>query len=156
MLGELGAEVAKVEPSVLAGGAPPARQGNRHSALAPHGVYRARDGREVVIEVLDDAAWSRLAGVLGRPELGADPRYATSAARREHAAAVDTFVTAWIAAREADEAVAACQASGVAAAPVLTVGEVAEHAHTRQRETRWGSRASTPSGAGAAARHAAQ
>lgn len=125
---------ASAWPSVLAGGAPPGRLGNRHPVLAPHEVYRARDGREVVIEVLDDAAWSRLARVLGRPELGADPRYATAAARREHAAGVERLVAGWVAAREADEAVTACQASGVAAAPVLSVGEVAEHAHTRQRE----------------------
>src|SRR5688572_7992574 len=61
----------------------PARDGNRHPAMAPHDVYRA-DGEDrwIAVTVEDDASWTRFAAAIGRPELASDPRFATLAARK--------------------------------------------------------------------------
>ncbi|MCJ2187838.1 CaiB/BaiF CoA transferase family protein [Novosphingobium beihaiensis] len=64
----------------------------RPADLAPHNVlvcnYRTRDGRFVALCMLQaDKYWTRLCEAAGRPDLAADPRYATAAARRENRAA---------------------------------------------------------------------
>ncbi|WP_324370773.1 CaiB/BaiF CoA-transferase family protein, partial [Amaricoccus sp.] len=50
------------------------RVGLQHPSIAPYGAYEAQDGR-LLIAVQSDREWVNFADkVLGRPELGADPR----------------------------------------------------------------------------------
>ena len=49
------------------------RMGNEFRIAAPANTYQCRDGR-ILIGVLLDTQWQRLAGLLGRPELAAAPR----------------------------------------------------------------------------------
>jgi len=70
---------AKVEPR-------PARE-DAVSALA--NVYRCADGRWFLLNLVqDERDWPPLLAALGRPDLGADPRFATGPARRAHARAL--------------------------------------------------------------------
>src|SRR5262249_22117483 len=74
----------------------PARDGNRHPGMAPHGVFRAAgDDRWLALAVEDDAAWARFAAAIGRPELARDPRWATLAARKANEDDLEALVTAW-------------------------------------------------------------
>ena len=77
-------------------GVVPEPEGNGHPLLAPFGLYRAKDGL-VAIGVVDDAFWRILAEAMKRPELGADPAYATRAVRRENMAKVNRIVSDWTA-----------------------------------------------------------
>ena len=45
-----------------------ARLGNRDPEAAPHGCYRARDGRFVAIGCATEEQWSALKAAMGRPE----------------------------------------------------------------------------------------
>ncbi len=100
------------------------RMGNAFRITAPSNVYRCRDGR-IVIGVLLDAQWRRLAAVLGRPALGGDPDFATAAARIARRAEVDRLVADWAAERDAAEALATLAAAEIPAAPVRTYAEAA-------------------------------
>lgn len=55
-------------------------EGNGHPLLCPFGLFRAADGW-VAIGCPTDKFWMELAAAIGRPELGADPGWATNAAR---------------------------------------------------------------------------
>jgi benzylsuccinate CoA-transferase BbsF subunit len=96
-----------------------ARRGNADERFAPHGVYACLpdDGtdRFVAVAVCDDLQWRALATVLGAPELADDPRYATAAARLEHAVQLDALVAAWTADRDAVQAEQVLQEAGVPA-----------------------------------------
>ncbi len=116
------------------------RRGNRHRWLAPHGCYPSlplppeqarplgRPGlqtgaaadRWVAIAVATDAQWRALCGVIGRPELAADGRYARALDRYERQDELDQIIAAWTCARGDDEAMFALQAAGVPAAAVRT------------------------------------
>jgi crotonobetainyl-CoA:carnitine CoA-transferase CaiB-like acyl-CoA transferase len=87
-------------------------------APAPHGVYRCADvdGAEswIAIAVFDDAAWRQLAALIGQP-WAAEPRYAGAASRRQHAAALEAQLAAWLRRRDALALTEELQAVGVCA-----------------------------------------
>ncbi len=101
----------------LALGRSPRRVGNRHPISAPFGAFAARDG-QFVLAVLNKRLFASLAGVVGRPDLPADPRFATDALRFEHEAELRAVIEAWAGGLSAAEAVAALMAAGVPAAEV--------------------------------------
>ena len=114
-------------------GAPLPRTGNEFRIAAPARVYPCRDGSIMAGAVLD-AHWRRLAERIGRPELGGDPRYATTLARIERRAEVDRMLAEWLAPRTVAEAVAALLDAGLPAAPVRTYAEAAADPHVRARD----------------------
>ena len=109
------------------------RLGNQFRIAAPANVYKCRDGR-VMVGVLVDAHWKRLARILGRPELADDPAYATTPARIARREQVDGLVAAWLAERSVAEAEARLLAEGLPIAPVRTYAEAARDPHVADRE----------------------
>jgi benzylsuccinate CoA-transferase BbsF subunit len=88
--------------------------GNAWPYAAPHNVYPcAGDDAWCAIAVESDAQWQRLCTVLGRPELVADPRYATFEARDARRAELDALVGAWTRERAPHATMATLQAAGV-------------------------------------------
>ncbi len=101
-------------------GTQPPRNGNRDLYLAPHGVFRAKGhDRWVSIAVRNDDEWRQLCSVMGRPELAADARFATLAARKENEDALETIVTAWTQERAPEEATQKLQEAGIPSYPSL-------------------------------------
>ncbi len=61
------------------------RAGWRHNIIVPYGPYRCGDGQHVNLAVQNEGQWQRLCErALGRPDLVADPRFATNEARLTH------------------------------------------------------------------------
>jgi formyl-CoA transferase len=114
-------------------GDPLPRMGNEFRIAAPARVYRARDG-SVMCGIVLDGQWRRLAELVGRPELAADPRYATTVARIARRAEVDRILADWIEPRGVAEAVAELLAAGLPASPVRSYAEAAADPHVRERE----------------------
>jgi formyl-CoA transferase len=114
-------------------GVPLPRLGNQFRVAAPANSYRCRDG-VIFVGVLLDSHWCRLAEVLGRAELGADPRYATGLARMAHRDDVDALVTDWARERSAADALSALRAASVPSAPVRSYAEAAADPHVRARD----------------------
>lgn len=113
----------------------PERMGNRHPVFAPHGVYRAWGvDRWVALEVHDDEEFARLAALLGRPQLAADPRFATARARQAHAGELDALLAEWMRPRDRDWVVAHLREAGLAAAPSREARDLYADRHLRARE----------------------
>jgi formyl-CoA transferase len=109
------------------------RLGNEFRIAAPARVYRCRDGA-LMSGVLLDAHWRKLAGLMQRPELADDPRYATTAARIARRAEVDALFAAWLAPQPIEQALAVLLGAGLPAAPVRTYAEAAADPHVRERD----------------------
>ncbi len=109
------------------------RMGNRFRVAAPASSYRCRDGH-IMAGVLLDAHWRRLAELLGRPELGEDPRYATALARIERREEVDGLLGRWAAERTVADAVSELGAASIPAAPVRSYGDAARDPHVLERD----------------------
>ena len=94
---------------------------------APHDAYPARGtDRWIAIAVLTETQWQALTKVMDRPDLSADPRFATAADRMAHVAALDELVAAWTRDQEAHALAERLQAAGVPAGVVQTAADLLE------------------------------
>jgi crotonobetainyl-CoA:carnitine CoA-transferase CaiB-like acyl-CoA transferase len=119
---------------LAAAGANPARAGNDHPRMAPHGVYPAQgDDVWITIAVREDAEWQALATAMGAAELGRDSRFATAGGRHANRIEIDRIVAQWTKSRPAEAAAAALQAVGVAAHASWTTREIVADPHLRAR-----------------------
>ena len=115
------------------GGQTPRRVGLAHPSIAPYGVFRCKDGAEVLISVQSDREWRKLAEIfLGQPGLGSDPRFATNTARVANRRETDAAVAAAFAARSLAEATAAIEAADIAFATVNDMDGLSRHPHLRR------------------------
>ncbi|MEJ8656252.1 MULTISPECIES: CaiB/BaiF CoA transferase family protein [Streptomyces] len=119
------------------GGEAPARTGVAHAVISPYDAYPTADGGQVLLSVQNDREWQRLAEqVLGRPELGADPAFATNKARTANRGRTDAVVAQALARLDTAQAVARLEAAGIACARLNTVADLAAHPQLAARD-RW-------------------
>jgi crotonobetainyl-CoA:carnitine CoA-transferase CaiB-like acyl-CoA transferase len=64
----------------LVSGETPKRMGNAHATVVPYQVFPVSDGH-IIIACGNDGQFARLMVLLGAPEMAADPKYQTNAAR---------------------------------------------------------------------------
>ncbi|MGV9307086.1 CaiB/BaiF CoA transferase family protein [Nonomuraea sp. NPDC003727] len=107
-------------------GVVPRRTGNRSSSNAPRNTYRTRDGRWLAVSTSAQTIAERVVTLVGRPDLVAQPWFATGAGRVEHVDELDEAVGSWIAERDADEVVARFEEAQAAIAPIYDVRDIAE------------------------------
>ena len=110
-------------PLAFAGKAP-CRSGNRHPMAVPWNSYKAIDGWILLCSATDEH-WVKLCSLMGRPDL-AEGRFAKLADRVEQCEAVDAEVEAWTATLSVRDCIAALNAAGLAAGPIVTLGELAQ------------------------------
>lgn len=105
--------------------------GNRDRRHAPHNIYAAADGEFVAIAAESDADWRAIAGLLGRAELGADPRFADAASRKANEDALDAIITDWTQERDAGEIERLFTEAGLIAARVASFYQVYDEPEAR-------------------------
>jgi crotonobetainyl-CoA:carnitine CoA-transferase CaiB-like acyl-CoA transferase len=111
--------IGHVMMEYLVSGREPTKLGNRSFHAAPHGCYKCKgEDRWCVISVFSEAEWEKFCGVLGQPDWIRDPRFATLAARLEHAEELDALIEGWTARRDPYDVMNALQRAGVAAGVV--------------------------------------
>ncbi len=132
------------QPTLAAQGLPTPRLGNLYPFGAPANVYPCLDGW-VYAGVLLDTHWARLAELLGRPELGKHPDYATIPARVARRGELDQMMAEFCKTRTRDQVIDAFAGIGLGAERVLTPGEMVQDPHVQARGTIQAAR--QPSGA---------
>jgi crotonobetainyl-CoA:carnitine CoA-transferase CaiB-like acyl-CoA transferase len=105
------------------------RTGNRSSHNAPRNVYRTGDGGWVAVSASATSIAERVLRLVGRPDLAAQPWFATGAGRVAHVDEIDAAVASWIAARPRDEVLAAFEQAEAAIAPVYDAAGLAADPH---------------------------
>lgn len=109
------------------------RSGSILPGIAPSNVYRCRDG-EYMIGGNGDAIFARLAEAMGQPELAADPRFATHAARGARQGELDDLINRWTGTLSVDQLEALMIAHSVPAGRIYTGKEMLEDPHFAARE----------------------
>jgi len=119
-----------------ANGKPVPRQGNRSVNAAPSNLYRCRPGGPndyVFIHCASVEMWKTLTTIVGRPELGDDPRYADRRDRVQFIDEVDAMIEAWTEKRTKHEVLEILAGAGVPCGAVLDSTEVLADPHLKAR-----------------------
>jgi itaconate CoA-transferase len=112
------------------GGRTPQRVGLAHPSIAPYGVFKTRDGADVLISIQSDREWRVLATqVLGDASLADDPRFATNVERVNHRSATDARVAAVFGATDVAALTDKLAAADIAFARVSDTAHLAVHPH---------------------------
>jgi crotonobetainyl-CoA:carnitine CoA-transferase CaiB-like acyl-CoA transferase len=113
----------------------PGRHGNRTTFTAPRNTYVARDGRWLALSASSQSVAERVARLVGREDLLAEPWFADNAGRLAHAEELDQAIQSWIGERTAEEVIGAFAVSGAAIAPIYSVADIFEDEQYADRET---------------------
>lgn len=121
----------------LDGAAPPPRSGAAHATIYPYGPFKAGDGGSALLGVQNDREWKIFArGVLQRPELAEDARFAGNAQRVAHRELIDQIAAAAFANISITELVRRLDEAGIANGRINDVHEVWKHPQLAARG-RW-------------------
>ena len=111
------AVLANQAANYLASGVAPKRMGNGHANVVPYQAFATADG-QLVVAVGNDGQYRKLCAILGEPQWGDDPRFATNAARLANRAELIPLLAAKIATWEGQPLSLALEAEGVPAGPI--------------------------------------
>ncbi|OLD36981.1 MAG: hypothetical protein AUI57_12580 [Candidatus Rokubacteria bacterium 13_1_40CM_2_68_8] len=114
----------------LASGEVPQPQGSGTAMIAPYQAFPTADGFAMV-GAGSDALFIRLVAALGCPELAADERFKDNPSRVSNRAPLVEALSKRTRERKASELVETLRASGVPAAPILSVDQMLEEPQTR-------------------------
>lgn len=115
----------------------PAPVGNRHPAMAPHGIFPAAGSdRWVAICIPDDAAWLAFRKLAADQSWAQDPALETVAGRLAAADLLEAALAAWTQTREQDDLVRHLQAAGIPASAALGIEQQMQDAHFAARNLR--------------------
>ncbi|MCP4385098.1 MAG: CoA transferase [Hyphomicrobiales bacterium] len=103
------------------------RMGTATALAAPHNHYPTRDGRWIAIACTNDRIFGRLAEVMGRNELLADPRFSEARARVAHRIEIDRIVEDWTSGQDLAPLMEALQRSEIPSSPINSIADIFEH-----------------------------
>src|SRR5262249_28702272 len=107
--------------------------GSQHPLVGPYGIYRGPEGW-IALLVLE-RQWPAMVAALERPDLLADPRFATGALRGQNRAELARIIEDWMGTVASDAALLeVLERHRVPAAPVLSVADTVSHPYFRARE----------------------
>ena len=112
--------------------------GNKHprAIAAPHGVFPcAGDDRWISIAVEEESEWQALVAAMGSPHWAESPEFISLQGRLDHIEMLHEQMALYTQDRDDRELTAKLQAVGVAAAPVLNVGDLLHDPHFKARNT---------------------
>ncbi|MFG1270688.1 CaiB/BaiF CoA transferase family protein [Xanthobacter versatilis] len=111
----------------------PRRLGLAHPSIAPYGVFRTKDGKDILISIQSDREWSKFAATfLGDADLARDPRFATNVARVENRAETDALVARSFSWLDEGAAIYLLLKADVAFASVNDMAALSHHPHLRR------------------------
>jgi len=112
------------------------RKGNRSPQACPSNTYRCKPfgpNDYVFVHTANIEMWKALTKVLGRPELGDDPRYQTREGRMASQGELEALVESFTSTRTKHEVMERMGKAGVPCGAVLDSTEIMNNEHLRQR-----------------------
>nr|WP_170306056.1 CoA transferase [Mycolicibacter kumamotonensis] len=117
----------------LVSGAVPERRGNGGFGGIPSQAFHCADGNQIFLVATTNPQFARACQALGHPELTADPRFASIAARIEHRLELLAVLEKIFAERDAAHWITALEAADVPVSPVNDVHAALADRHVRDR-----------------------
>ena len=111
------------------------RRGNRSGGGGPRNLYMCSDGNWVALSASTPSIARRVMQLVGGDELADDPRYATPAARAQHADEVDRLVADWISNYPREVVLEKFEEAATAIGPVYDTSQFMEDPQVKARQS---------------------
>lgn len=108
--------------------------GSALPGITPSNSYPCKDGSYVLIAGNGDSIYKRLMSLIGRDDLGNDPRLAHNDGRSQHAELIDGAIAAWSAQRSRDDVIEALKGARVPAGYPYTAADIVQDPHYLARQ----------------------
>lgn len=108
--------------------------GSALPGITPSNSYPCKDGSYVLIAGNGDSIYKRLMNLIGRDDLGNDPRLAQNDGRSQHAELIDGAIAEWSAQRSRDEVIEALKGARVPAGYPYTAADIVSDPHYLARQ----------------------
>lgn len=108
--------------------------GSALPGITPSNSYPCNDGTYVLIAGNGDSIYKRLMSLIGRDDLGNDPRLAQNDGRSQHAELIDGAIAEWTAQRGRDEVIEALKGARVPAGYPYTAADIVQDPHYLARQ----------------------
>lgn len=110
------------------------RSGSILPGIAPSNVYPCMEGEMILIGGNGDTVFARLAEAMRRPDLSADPKFVSHAARGVNQKELDEIIAAWTATWTLGDLIAHLEASGIPCGRVFRAPDMLENEQYQARE----------------------
>jgi CoA:oxalate CoA-transferase len=134
-IGMLDCQVAILENAIaryVTTGEVPRPLGSRHPSAAPFEAYATADGW-IVIAIVSEELFARLAKALGRPGLAGDPRFRDNNARCANVDALHAEITRLLKPNTTEHWLGVFEKAGVPAGPINNIAQVLDDIQVRAR-----------------------
>ncbi len=111
----------------------PEREGPFSPGAVPGGCYLCRDGRFLIVRVLDENQWLAFCRAIGRQDWANDHTLRSLEARAQRRQYIEKEVAAWAATMDSKEAERIFLDAGVVAGRVNTIADLLEDPHVQER-----------------------
>lgn len=108
--------------------------GSALPGITPSNSYPCNDGSYVLIAGNGDSIYKRLMSLIGRDDLGNDPRLAQNDGRSQHAELIDGAIAEWTAQRSRDEVIEALKGARVPVGYPYTAADIVQDPHYLARQ----------------------
>lgn len=108
--------------------------GSALPGITPSNSYPCKDGSYVLIAGNGDSIYKRLMSLIGRDDLGNDPRLAQNDGRSQHAELIDGAIAEWTAQRGRNEVIEALKGARVPAGYPYTAADIVQDPHYLARQ----------------------
>ncbi|CAM3873918.1 CaiB/BaiF CoA transferase family protein [Ectopseudomonas alcaliphila] len=108
--------------------------GSALPGITPSNSYPCKDGSYVLIAGNGDSIYKRLMSLIGRDDLGNDPRLAQNDGRSQHAEQIDGAIAEWTVQRGRDEVIEALKGARVPAGYPYTAADIVQDPHYLARQ----------------------
>ncbi|MFN3770596.1 MAG: CaiB/BaiF CoA transferase family protein [Ectopseudomonas guguanensis] len=108
--------------------------GSALPGITPSNSYPCKDGSYVLIAGNGDSIYKRLMSLIGRDDLGNDPRLEQNDGRSQHAELIDGAIAEWTAQRGRDEVIEALKGARVPAGYPYTAADIVQDPHYLARQ----------------------
>jgi formyl-CoA transferase len=115
----------------------PQPKGNELSYVVPRNNYLTRDGKWVAMSCSAQKPFERLMECIGHPEMNEDQRFRSNNERikDENRKIINKVVSEWVGSQDVDHVLATCEQMGITIGPIVTMQDVAEDPHYRERDS---------------------
>lgn len=112
-------------------GVEPQKVGSGHESLCPYQTFDTAD-KPLILGIANDALWRTFCKLADVPELARDERFVSNAQRVANRAQTVEITRALLAKKTRAQWLGLLDEAGIPCSPIHTVGELAEHPHTRE------------------------